>query len=378
MSDDGLIARIYRAAAGLDAWPTVLEEIAQAFRGAGAHIIGIERPAGHITLSLHSSKALAGGVDDQVRDAHANAPQGVRGAELPVGRVVNIRANGSYGHAEATLFKDCLDACEYSHIIGGKVCDDGEFIALSGVCRTSRQGPFSGDDEHRFERLLGHLASAMDVARGTREWRVRSDVGEALLGRSQRPSFMIGPDGKLLFANGAGQDALIEASILVNRGGFIAARDAETDKRLTCALCALGVFGLEGVDRCPDRIPMRLDDVRRGVRVPACLWAIRAHADPGALGANNVGMLILATRAPLKRAIPNPKVLTSMFGFTPAEARVAAHLVAGASPKQITAALELAMPTVRHHIRWLLTKCRCHDQRQLVGRLSEALEVNGL
>ena len=378
MSDDWLIARIYRAGNGLADWPTVLEEVAQAFLGTGAHVIGIERPAGNLALSLHDARAMADGAVDQVRGAHARDPQTAPAADLAVGQVVNLRAGNGHRLADTRLFGDYLNAREYSHLMGGKLCDDGDFVALSGVGRSRGQGPFSREDLRRFERLLGHLAGAVEIARGTRELRARANVSEALLGRSLHPSFMIGAGGKLLFANGPGRAALKEASLLVSRSGFLAARDADTEKRLRCALCVLGVFGPSGEKDCPDRIPMWLDDAGSGHRVPACLWAIRARANAGSFGADNLAMLILATRSPPKRTVPNAQVLASMFGFTPAEARVAGHLVAGASPKQIAVALELAMPTIRHHIRWLLTKCRCHDQRQLVRRMSEAMEVNGL
>jgi DNA-binding CsgD family transcriptional regulator len=143
-------------------------------------------------------------------------------------------------------------------------------------------------------------------------------------------------------------------------------------------MCALGVLGPEVPNTCPDRVPLWLNDTSRGQHVPSCLWAIRATRSMRAFGTDPMGMLILTSAAPPSRAVPDPFVLVSMFGFTAAEARIAAHLIAGAAPKQIASVLNLQMPTVRFHIRQLLAKCKCHDQRQLMRRLSEALEVNGL
>jgi len=226
--------------------------------------------------------------------------------------------------------------------------------------------------------LLTHLSNSMNLMRDLHEWRAHSDVGEALLGRSQRPSFLIGPGAKLLFANDAGRNTLKQASVVINRQGVLLARDSASDAKLKCAMCALGVLGPDAQSTCPDRIPLALNDIGRGHHVPACLWAIRASKSLRSFGTDPRGMLILTNSDSPSRAIPNQFVLASMFGFTAAEARIAAHLIAGASPKEIAAVLNLQMPTVRFHIRQLLAKCQCNDQRQLMLRLSEALDVNGL
>ena len=374
MADDELIALMYQAASGLVAWPIVLDHVAETFVDVSIHIIGIIKLSGQIALSLHTSNSPP----NVVRESSVSDPYGTLGRNLPVGQVINNRGNNGHELADIPFFRDFLMPYGYRHIIGGKICDDDELIAMLGVCRSSRHRAFNIHEERRLGRLLTHFSNSMELMRGAREWRAHSDVGEALLGRSLRPSFLVGPGAKLVFANGAGRDAFKQASIVVNRQGVLAARDSETDAKLKCALCALGVLGPDVPNQCPDRIALWLHDVSRGHRVPACLWAIRPHMSLRAFGKDPMGMLILASDDPPRRTVPDPLVLASMFGFTPAESRVAAHLIAGEAPKQIATALDLQMPTVRHHIRQLLAKCRCQDQRQLVRRLSEALEVNGL
>ena len=378
MTDDLLVAWMYRAAIGLDPWRMVLEQITQEFQGIGTHIVGIDKPSGKIIVNLHNSNVLAEGIGDYICHGDARNPVTVPGADLPVGRVINVQAANGHKLADTPLFGDFLNGCKYSHIIGGKIHDDDDQIALLGVCRDGRQGAFNRHDEYRLEGLLTHVSHSMDIVIGRREWHAHSDVGEALLGRSLRPSFLVGTGAKLVFVNGAGREALKKASVVVNRQGVLAARDLQADAKLKCALCAMGMLGPKAMGKCPDRIPMWLNEVTRGHRVPACLWAIRAHTTLRAFATSSMGMLILATADPSGRDVPDPLVLSSMFGFTPAESRIAAHLVAGAAPKQIATALDVGIPTVRHHIRWLLAKCHCQNLRQLVQSLIEALEVNGL
>ena len=378
MADDELIAQVYRAASGLDAWPIVLDNIAKTFTGAGIHIISVDRTSGRITLSLHTSEAPAAGIGAQGIELPARFSQLTVGADLQLGEVTNNRGHNGHGLVDTPFFRNFLMPNGACHIIGGKIYDKDNMVALLGVCRGPKHRAFGIHEEQRLGRLLTHFSNAMALMLGTREWRVRSDVGEALLGRSLRASFLVGPGAQLVYANGAGREALKQACVVVDRQGVLAARDSQADVKFKCALCALGVAGPDAAGKCPDRIPMWLYDVTCGHRVPACLWAIRAHRPATAYGGETLGMLILANAASRQRPVPDPFILGSMFGFTPAESRIAAHLIAGAAPKQIAAALDLGMPTVRQHMRQLLSKCRCQDQRHLVSRLSEALEVNGL
>ena len=377
MEDDQLIAGMYRAASGLVAWPIVLDRIVKTFDGLGLHIVGLDKPSGKIALSLHTTNSPADGIANHVLEYAASDRHVAHGDDVMVGQVINNRGHNGHMLADTPFFRDFLIPHRYRHIIGGKICDDNNLVALLAVCRGQSQRTFNIHEERRLGNLLPHFSHSVDLMRGTREWRARSDVGEALLGRSLRPSFLVGPGAKLLFTNGAGRDAFNQGSVVVNRQGVLTARDAETDAKLKCALCALGVLGPDFPQECPDRIPLWLNDVRSGHHVPACLWAIRSKTTVDTFGTETIGMLVLANDDQPRQVVPDPLVLASMFSFTPAEARVAAHLIAGAAPKQIAAALDVGMPTVRFHIRQLLSKCRCQDQRQLVRRLSEALEVNG-
>jgi len=378
MTEDQLIARMYHASSGLATWPTVLIEIAESLDSTGAHIIGINKSSGQLALSLHTSNPPADGIGDLTRESQASGSCWTPGTGLPLCQVINNRGNNGHELTEIPFFREFLKPYRYRHIIGGKVCDDDDLIAVLGVCRGADQRAYSIHEERRLGRLLTHFSKSLDLMRELREWRAHSDVGEALLGRSQRPSFLVGPGARILFANDAGRNALKQASVVINRQGVLLARDSGSDAKLKCAMCTLGMLGSDAQNKCPDRIPLWLSDIRRGHHVPACLWAIRANKSLRVSGTDPMGMLILTSSDPPSRAIPDPFVLTSMFGFTAAEARIAAHLIAGATPKQIAAVLNLQMPTVRFHIRQLLAKCECHDQRQLIRRLSEALEVNGL
>jgi DNA-binding CsgD family transcriptional regulator len=190
-----------------------------------------------------------------------------------------------------------------------------------------------------------------------------SAVGELLLARSRRPSVLLKADAAIVFANAAARRLLEAGTVLAWRAGRLAAAHGESDARLRRALQALDADG------APERLFLGLREAAGGRVVPACLWALRRRAAAA-------GLLTLATAA-----APDDHdcaVLGTLFGLTPAEARVASLLVGDQPPKGIAAALGLSVATVRHHIRRLLHKTGARDLRDLTRQIILALQLGSL
>lgn len=63
----------------------------------------------------------------------------------------------------------------------------------------------------------------------------------------------------------------------------------------------------------------------------------------------------------------DPRRLQSRFGLTPAEARVAAGLAAGASTAELAERFGVQVNTVHAHLKRALAKTQCARQTQLVS-----------
>jgi DNA-binding CsgD family transcriptional regulator len=63
-------------------------------------------------------------------------------------------------------------------------------------------------------------------------------------------------------------------------------------------------------------------------------------------------------------------VLRSLFGLTPAEARVAGGLASGATVAQLATRASVSRNTVRSQVRGILEKTGCHRQSEAVGLFS--------
>jgi DNA-binding CsgD family transcriptional regulator len=79
-------------------------------------------------------------------------------------------------------------------------------------------------------------------------------------------------------------------------------------------------------------------------------------------------MLVFVHLGP-PRALPLT-VLRSLFGLTPAEARVAGGLATGATVGQLATRASVSRNTVRSQVRGILEKTGCHRQSEAVGLFS--------
>lgn len=369
MKDDHLIAEIYRAAAGLQNWPALLETLSRSLDSTSMQIMGLHKPSGKLAFSLHSESTYDDGMLDYVRKYHAVDPHAAEIIRLPVGGVLNNRRLNQKIPLNTPFCRDYWIPNGCRHILASKLFDDGEVTGIMKLIRGPDGKVFSGRDEQRVSRLIPHLAAAVEALRRGRRQCVCSAVGELLIQRYPRPILLLGAGGVILFANMAARRQLDLATLLVARAGHVGAKPEESDARLKVALNAVSA-NTGGVDR----VAFGLLDANGGC-VPACLWSLSPSSAMGAFGVEAKSLLILAK---LQQAVPDPLVLCAMLGFTPGESRIASQLTGNQPPKAIATALGLSVLTVRRHIRQLLFKTGSRDLRDLTRQITMALEIDTL
>jgi DNA-binding CsgD family transcriptional regulator len=166
------------------------------------------------------------------------------------------------------------------------------------------------------------------------------------------PALVFDETGKALFAN-----RLIEkltAYLRLRAHNSVSFKDAAAQARFREAAAALGFM------RDPPMRAFAVPGSATGEAMIARILPIRSM--PG------VAMLVLT---PLARPeAPPVQLMQSLFNLTPAEARVAGRMTAGATVEDLAVAGCVSRNTVRSQLRVIMAKTGCHRQAEAVGLFS--------
>jgi DNA-binding CsgD family transcriptional regulator len=160
-------------------------------------------------------------------------------------------------------------------------------------------------------------------------------------------------EGRLLHANRAGSQELDCARTLTVRQGLVQACDLESERSLHVAVLRAadgqrGLVQLQAVDG--PALPVAVVPLKSRRGEPECVALLLARS-----AVCDTLMLGFFARS---------------HGLTPTEAQVLGILCEGCSAPQIARQLEVAVSTVRSHIRSICAKTRCSSVRELAGRVA--------
>jgi DNA-binding CsgD family transcriptional regulator len=160
-------------------------------------------------------------------------------------------------------------------------------------------------------------------------------------------------EGRLLHANYAGTHEMARARTLTVQQGLVQACDAESERSLHVAV-------LRAADGKRGLVQLQAAD---GPALPVAVLPLNSRSGEPACVA------LLFARSTVCDSL--------MLGFfarshalTPAEEQVLGILSEGCSAPQIARQLEVAVSTVRTHVRSICAKTRCTSVRELVSRVA--------
>jgi DNA-binding CsgD family transcriptional regulator len=237
--------------------------------------------------------------------------------------------------------------------------------SMAGVSAMRRRGspPFGDVERDLLERITPHLQRAIRVQgiRGLSEMEreAAERIGDAL----RIGALLVNGAGLVLVANRRAVALLGRADDPhLRRRRLVARTSGETQAFHKLVADATG--GRDGpVSRCGGALVLSRTD-RPGLVV--LVSPLRASAALPSLAEPSLALVIL--RAPEEVPIPSEAELRSLFGLTPAEARVACRLV-GETVDEIAEALDVRIATVRSHVQHLLAKTGTRRQAELVRLL---------
>lgn len=211
------------------------------------------------------------------------------------------------------------------------------------------------------DRLAPHLHDALRTGRRLCQLPQRAALGQALLDRLLQPAWLLLADGRIAWENDPARQERASGAWLHDDAVRLHPRTPGQQRALALALAsALSA-------PTSRRLLVPVEPVEPAGTVPAAAaqppraqWLLRRlDRRPAAAGASAVVddpvLLVVLFDPAQAAAVPvvapqQAATLATVYGFTPAESRVALCLVQGSTVREIAATLDVAPSTVRSHL----------------------------
>jgi DNA-binding CsgD family transcriptional regulator/PAS domain-containing protein len=207
--------------------------------------------------------------------------------------------------------------------------------------------------------LVPHFHRAARISRRIAEADMRAATATSLLDTSPYAVFALGPDMTMLLANGSGQALLDQGSVLALRNGRVTVPDPADQAELTAMSRGLG------------RNRTYSHDAQNRAHL---LTALSVTPQLGGQFENRASgaslMLIGGQRVGLSGELTMQ--IEQTFGLTPAEARLAGHMLEGAGLEGYMQDRSVSIHAARFLLKGIYAKTGARNQAELSALLREA------
>ena len=243
------------------------------------------------------------------------------------------------------------------------------FTTTITVCRPARREPFGQADVRTARRIQPHLIRAYRLAERFRGMVSLQGTREALLELSAHGVFVLNGKGIVRYANRAAEALMAGAAGLGVTNGILRTASPDSTRKLHALIAAASEPDAER------RSGGTMAIVRSGRR-PLSITVAPIRVEQSPLFGMSASVLVSVSDPETEIEAP-PKLLRDLFGFTPAEARVAGHLLAGCDPREAANRMGVSYYTVRAHLVRMFDKTATNRQAELVSLLMRSTLSSG-
>lgn len=250
-------------------------------------------------------------------------------------------------------YRVILKPVDLGYIAGLTIFRNEEWHAGLGVHRGFAAEPFGQAEIDIIQTLYPHLQRAIRIHKEFSRLRAREQTLQDAMSRLALGVIEISMDGQLSYCSEMAQRMLAQHPALsISDDGRLRVCDGAQQK----ALQALIDDALADV---PDRRKRNLAmGIEHGDRAHPLVVMVAPAATPGAVN--------LYLSDPWLPSAVSPEVLQSVYGFSPAESRVAMALVNGLGLREIAEAHGVKEETIKSQLKSLFAKAGVSRQQDLV------------
>lgn len=359
---DLVIGALYDAALEPERWPAALTGIADLLGAVGSQFYFWDR------RQNTTSFAVVGRLPEEGNAAYLRYYGAIdlrRQAleRVPVGEVTAYGLDFDEGRfRKSEFFNDFLVPHGVPYVAGGRPFQTADLSAVIAVLRNFHQEPFGESEVAALGRLVPHLQRAARLHLQLREVKLQNQVVEAALDQLTFGVVIADAAGRALIVNRAAEEMATAGDGLLLRGGCLTAHLAEEATALGRAVAGAAQPAARRNGGIGDSLLVSRPSGRRPFAVliaplSAHLALASEHQAPAAL--------ILITDLERQPTVLGRRLI-ELFGLTPAEACLAAALVAGKRLENIAAERCVRMPTLRTQLRAILDKTGTRGQADLM------------
>jgi DNA-binding CsgD family transcriptional regulator/PAS domain-containing protein len=245
--------------------------------------------------------------------------------------------------------------------------DDFIWVALmKQPCRTGTmmvvtdkdRRPISADDLELVSSLAPHVRRAVTIGDLFEAERRKADIFRSIIECLDHPVLIVAADMHIIFANPAAEALLAENTAVSSVRGQLAFAYPQANAAIGCAV-ELGSRDEFALGPCGINIPLAK------VNVPAVAHVMPlARREISARMSQNAAAAIFIAAAG-SAPIPALEAIAALFGLTAAEKRVAGHVAAGLTRREIAAAGGVSDGTIKSQLAVIFDKTSTGDQREL-------------
>ncbi len=372
MSAESLISNLYAAANGRRDWASALQAIADALNLWTVQLLGVNKKNGHLMFSTHGGRASPQTALDYFRSYNAVDPRIAPTLAKPPGEWMHCHELFDETYvAGSSFYQDFLIPHGGRYVSATRLIDNDEVGFIFALMRGHGSQPLGQHEFAQLERFRHHMKEALENLLHLRETYAELGMARELLGQFRYPMLLVNETRGIWHRNPAAGDLLARGDVISAQKEFLICQDKASDHALTEAIYALQLSSApEGPHSGKKAIPLKTADGRPYL---AFVSAVRPAQTMGAFGHTALALVVLHDPASSRESI-DPFILAECFDLTPAEARVAVQIAAGASAKEIAQNQSVALPTVRTHIQRIMQKAGVDRQADLI-RVLMALPI---
>jgi DNA-binding CsgD family transcriptional regulator/PAS domain-containing protein len=231
------------------------------------------------------------------------------------------------------------------------------------MTHTSR-GPITADDLSMMAQLAPHIRRAVTIGDLFEAERGKGEIFHEIVDALQTPVFIVTSDMQILFANVSGERMLAENQLVRSLRGRL-------DFSFQLASNAIEYAVMTA----------RKDEFilgQNGINVPLLQLSAPAVAHVMPLTRRDSHHRVLHSAAAAifvgiagQSATPAMDSIAALFGLTPAEKSVAAHIAAGLKPKEMAIANGTSENTIRTQLSHLYDKTQTSDQGEVLALIRD-------